>query len=179
MEQNNPYAAPASEVALDHSAQQFDDGKWYSPSGRLGRARYFLRSFGYYFVFLLLTGVLTAIGSLASPEFAPMLSIPLAIAYVVVALSQGVKRLHDLNWSGWWLLLFIIPIVNFVLALLLLFKAGTDGPNDYGYPAYPAKRAGLWIGLALGTIILFGILAAIAIPAYEDYINRAQSSMVE
>lgn len=169
MEQDNPYAAPASEVLLDPQSQQFDDGRWYSPSGRLGRARYFLRSIGYYFAFLLLSGLLTGLASIASPTLAPLLSVPLVIVYVIIALSQSVKRLHDLNWSGWWLLLFIIPVVNLVMGLVLLFKPGSEGPNDYGYPAHPARRAALWITLSLVLIAGAGILAAIAIPAFEEY----------
>ncbi len=176
MEQSNPYAAPSSDVALQDSPDQYDDGRWYSPAGRLGRARFFLRAFGYYFLFLFASGLLSGLGAALSPTLAPILIIPLAIAYAVIAFSQSVKRLHDMNWSGWWLLLFVIPFVNLVMALVLLFKPGTDGPNDYGLPAYPAKRAGLWIAITFGGIILIGILAAIAIPAYQDFVNRAQQA---
>jgi hypothetical protein len=43
-----------------------------------------------------------------------------------------VKRLHDLDRSGahYWLLL--VPLYNIYLALLLLFKKGTTGPNRFG-----------------------------------------------
>jgi len=44
----------------------------------------------------------------------------------------AVKRLHDLERPGahYWLLL--IPVYNIYLALVLLFKRGTSGPNRYG-----------------------------------------------
>jgi len=38
---------------------------------------------------------------------------------------QAVKRLHDINKSGWF---FLFPIINFIL----LFLKGTQGKNDYG-----------------------------------------------
>ncbi len=54
------------------------------------------------------------------------------IADIWFSLAQYVKRLHDTDKSGWWILLFLIPIVNIVLALYMLFADGTVGPNRYG-----------------------------------------------
>ena len=41
------------------------------------------------------------------------------------------RRLHDLNASGWWQLILLIPFGQFILIGLLFFK-GTDGPNRFG-----------------------------------------------
>lgn len=49
--------------------------------------------------------------------------VDLLIYYVVLAIS--VKRLHDLNLSGWWIL---VPF----LWLISGFIKGTAGPNKYG-----------------------------------------------
>jgi uncharacterized membrane protein YhaH (DUF805 family) len=38
---------------------------------------------------------------------------------------QGIKRMHDVNKSGWY---FLIPVYGF----MLLFAPGTNGKNDYG-----------------------------------------------
>ena len=62
-------------------------------------------------------------------------------------LAQGVKRLHDLNKSGWLILLCCVPIVGWIFALYMLFADGTVGPNPYGadpknrmpYQAQPAS----------------------------------------
>ena len=50
--------------------------------------------------------------------------------YLVVVLM--VKRLHDLNLRGWWLLLALIPIVSIGLGNALFFVSGTAGPNRFG-----------------------------------------------
>jgi uncharacterized membrane protein YhaH (DUF805 family) len=50
---------------------------------------------------------------------------------LVVSLSLIVRRLHDLNLSGWAALLYFIPLVGLVLILFLLFKPGHE-PNKYG-----------------------------------------------
>lgn len=58
-------------------------------------------------------------------------------------LAQDVKRLHDVDKSGWFLIFFFIPIVNFIFGLYMLLADGTVGPNRYGddpknrMPYYP------------------------------------------
>ena len=47
-------------------------------------------------------------------------------------IAQDVKRLHDVDKSGWLIILLLIPIVNFILGLYMLFADGTVGPNRYG-----------------------------------------------
>lgn len=45
----------------------------------------------------------------------------------------AVRRLHDLNSSGWFVLISFVPFGQ-LLILWLMFKKGTDGVNDYGEP---------------------------------------------
>lgn len=51
---------------------------------------------------------------------------------IVTQFFQTIKRLHDLGQSGWVSLSQLIPFVNIVVGLWLLFGAGTDGANKYG-----------------------------------------------
>ena len=44
----------------------------------------------------------------------------------------GIRRLHDLDKSGWYILTSIVPIVNFYMLYLLLVKEGTQGTNRFG-----------------------------------------------
>ena len=53
------------------------------------------------------------------------------------------RRLNDLDKSGWWQLLYLVPIVNILFALYLLFWPGTKGSNNYGLQ--PAKNSPLFI----------------------------------
>jgi uncharacterized membrane protein YhaH (DUF805 family) len=48
------------------------------------------------------------------------------------ALAMGVKRCHDRNRTGWFLLLGMVPILNFWVIIELLFLKGTEGNNKYG-----------------------------------------------
>lgn len=45
----------------------------------------------------------------------------------------SIRRLHDLNASGWYVLLTFVPFGQFLI-LWLMFKKGTDGANSYGEP---------------------------------------------
>ncbi|TVT40060.1 DUF805 domain-containing protein [Hymenobacter setariae] len=57
--------------------------------------------------------------------------------YMVVV--QGVKRLHDLDLRGWWLLFILVPLVSIGLGSALAFVSGTAGPNRFGpSPSQPA-----------------------------------------
>jgi uncharacterized membrane protein YhaH (DUF805 family) len=47
---------------------------------------------------------------------------------------MGIKRLHDLNKTGWLYLLGLVPIVNFFFAIYLIVWKGTEGDNRYGAP---------------------------------------------
>jgi uncharacterized membrane protein YhaH (DUF805 family) len=64
-----------------------------------------------------------------------LMFIPLAVAFVlffVWAIRVTVLRLHDMNRSGWWVLVTLIPYVGWVASLVLMFMPGTPEDNDYG-----------------------------------------------
>jgi len=54
-----------------------------------------------------------------------------SLAVLVPGIAVGVRRLHDIDKSGWFLLLALIPLVNIWL-IVLLATEGTRGPNQYG-----------------------------------------------
>jgi uncharacterized membrane protein YhaH (DUF805 family) len=43
-----------------------------------------------------------------------------------------VRRLHDMNRSGQWLLIALVPVLGVVVLLVLALMPGTSGPNRYG-----------------------------------------------
>ncbi|GFM64601.1 DUF805 domain-containing protein [Pseudomonas lijiangensis] len=96
------------------------------------------------FVFALLSGGLFALGAvidLSNGWVDLEIGIGGVGAFLFVALfmphlSLSVRRLHDINLSGWFVLICLIPIVGMLAQISLLFVPGTNGVNDYG----PAPR---------------------------------------
>lgn len=50
---------------------------------------------------------------------------------IVQYFPLSVRRLHDINVSGWYVFLTFVPFCQFFI-LWLMFKEGTQGPNKYG-----------------------------------------------
>ena len=116
-----------------------------SMQGRLNRAKYFWRTLivsvsanvAAFLVGALLGGI---IGEGAEPA-ALSGGFMLGLAAALMIAFEAVKRLHDLDRPGvhYWLL--YIPFYNIYLGLLLLFKKGTSGPNQYGNDPLAAPQS--------------------------------------
>lgn len=167
MSDQNPYSAP--DAALDGAQDAVYEPKIFAFHGRLGRMRYLAYSFGLSFLVMVAVTFLTAFMSAAGGDgILGMISVAVMIvAYVaVVLLSIGFakRRFNDLDRSGWWLLTFLVPLVNLLVSIYLLFFPGTDGPNKFG-PAPTTNSVGVLIaGWAVPAVFVLGIVAAIAIP---------------
>ena len=61
----------------------------------------------------------------------------LLFVVLIPAFSSGVRRLHDRDKSGWWILINFIPFVGWIILLIMLAEKGTEGPNRFG--PYPLK----------------------------------------
>ncbi len=95
----------------------------FSLRGRLSRSGFW----GALFLILILFGLALGGDSASSP--AGLVVLIAMWAYVAV----GVKRYHDLNKSGWWIFLALIPLIGQLWQLVELgFVPGTPGPNRYG-----------------------------------------------
>ena len=46
--------------------------------------------------------------------------------------ALGARRLHDINRTGWWLLLLLVPVIGWIVLIVWAIKRGDDGPNKYG-----------------------------------------------
>ncbi len=57
------------------------------------------------------------------------------LAVLIPSIAVSIRRLHDLGKSGWWILLGVIPLVNFIGFFVLLYFYVQDsqpGENEYG-----------------------------------------------
>lgn len=56
----------------------------------------------------------------------------LGLGLIVPGIAVSVRRLHDTNRSGWWLLLCFVPFVGSIVILVFMCLEGTKGANKYG-----------------------------------------------
>lgn len=61
----------------------------------------------------------------------------LTFGLIIPAIAAGVRRFHDKDKSGWWILISFIPFVGSIIVLVLLIDKGTEGSNKFGN--YPLK----------------------------------------
>ena len=60
------------------------------------------------------------------------------LAVLVPSLAVAIRRLHDTDKSGWFILLGLIPFVGFIILIVFYAMEGTNGPNNYGAGPEPA-----------------------------------------
>lgn len=107
---------------------------FFTSEGRLNRKSYIYRSFFLSIVLFVVQGI----WSFAADTFGALdllfsiVAFVLGIFQLAANIMMGVRRLHDLDKCGWWMLLLIVPLVNLFFCLYLLFFKGTEGPNQYG-----------------------------------------------
>jgi len=77
-------------------------------------------------------GVIGAVLNSGNLYFTEIFFILLVIIYLIAYIVQDVKRLHDLDSSGIWIILRFIPIISLIFSFYLLLADGTVGPNQYG-----------------------------------------------
>jgi len=181
MTPTNPYQAPASNVTQADAQGEYQPKIW-AVNGRIGRLRYLAYTFASYLPVVFVGAIFGATAATTGEEPSSGIFLGLlGIAYIFMIIAMFIiakRRLNDLDKTGWMSLLFLIPIVNFVVGIWLTFGRGTDGSNRFGL-APSQNSLGVKIGaFALPTLFIIGVLAPVAIFAYSDYQERAASRLL-
>lgn len=157
-----PYATP--KAAVGETLPAFGELNTFTTDGRIGRLRYLAWSMVLMLACLPLFGI--AAGFFAVSEIlGGLLMVVVGIAVAVVGIMFGVQRLHDIGWSGWLLLVTLVPVIGGVFSLLMFVIPGSTEANRFGPPPPPNSTAvkvlaGLWLAA-----IALGIILAIALPS--------------
>jgi len=172
MNDQNPYATP--DATLQTASSGTYNPSIFSFTGRIGRLRYLAYNTGVNL--LLFAAMIPIVGTTAlmgsgEPDMSAMggigaiVMILVYIATFVVTIMFGKRRLNDLNRSGWFILLMIIPIINLALIIYIVFFGGTDGDNNYGPKAVENTLGVKVLAFLFPALMLLGIGAAVMIPA--------------
>ena len=81
---------------------------------------------------LALAAVDTVTGTMGMFGDSGLLGFFFELGTLVPSLALGARRLHDINRSGWWLLLLFVLVIGWIVLILWAIKRGDKGPNKYG-----------------------------------------------
>ena len=112
--------------------------------GRVGRLQYFFSILMFIVIEMMIVVFAISIAISLKIEGVAVI-IPVFIAVIsylfllIFAVFLGVRRLHDMNMSGWFYLILLIPLVGSIFALVMLLKKGTVGVNRFGEASDPRR----------------------------------------
>jgi uncharacterized membrane protein YhaH (DUF805 family) len=110
--------------------------------GFTGRAR--RSEYWWFALFTVLVGLAAAIldsvlgTTLGSDGSTGVIGIIVNLALLLPTLAVAMRRLHDTDRSGWWLLIGLVPIVGAIVLLVFFVLDSTPGTNRFG--ASPKER---------------------------------------
>jgi len=99
--------------------------KYFTIEGRAARSEYW---WFYLFNIILLIVASVLDGMIGLPLF----SLVVTLGLIAPGICVSIRRMHDKDKSGWWLLIGFVPIVGFLYILYLFVTPGTSGDNDFG-----------------------------------------------
>ncbi|MCW7541731.1 DUF805 domain-containing protein [Aquabacterium sp. A7-Y] len=99
--------------------------KYATFSGRARRKEYWM--------FLLFNIIISVVLSVLDAMLGTMfIGIVYSLAMLIPSIAVSVRRLHDINRSGWWCLIALVPFVGAIVLLVFAVMEGNAGQNEYG-----------------------------------------------
>lgn len=99
--------------------------RYFQFSGRSSRSQFWLFQLVMFILVIIAAMIDTKSGSQLPAQKVGVLTAIVGLAHIIPSWAVMVRRLHDSDHRGWWILLPIIPII-------FLFSKGTAGPNRFG-----------------------------------------------
>lgn len=107
-------------------------------SGRARRKEYWMYGL-FYVLFMLILVIASAVicammemNSLEINRVVIFIVICAYLALLIPTLAVLVRRLHDINKSGWWCLISFVPYVGIIILFIFALLDSTPGRNQYG-----------------------------------------------
>lgn len=140
----SPYAPPKAQVGSEHYGHS--TLKVFTTNGRIGRLRFLAWSMVQCVTLVALIALALIVLNWSLVAGGLLIAV-LVVVFVTIGVMIGVQRLHDLGWSGWLLLLNLVPFVGSLFPFLIMLLPGTRGANQYGPPPPPNTRGVKVLGI--------------------------------
>lgn len=96
-------------------------------TGRARRTEYWMFTLINFIICMVLFAIEAVIGTLG------IITMLYGLAVLIPGLAVSIRRLHDTDRSGWWLLVGFIPVVGGLILLVLMVLDSTPGENRFGH----------------------------------------------
>ena len=106
--------------------------KYADFSGRARRSEYWYFLLFYMLILIALSVVDVVLGWFSTDAGVGVLSGIYTLALLIPSLSVSVRRLHDTDRSGWWLLIGLIPLIGGIVLLVFFAQDSQAGANRFG-----------------------------------------------
>ena len=95
--------------------------------GRAPRSEYW-----WFVLFYMLVYLAVALVGVVSDTLAGIVQFVVWLGLLVPSIAVAVRRLHDTDRSGWWLLIALIPVIGTIVLIVFTVQRGTPGDNRFG-----------------------------------------------
>ncbi|MGI9354706.1 MAG: DUF805 domain-containing protein [Rhizobiaceae bacterium] len=109
--------------------------KYVTFSGRAPRQEYWMFTLGVV-ILSIIAAVIDAFVFGASPESFGILGLIVSLAHLLPGIAVTIRRLHDTNRTGWWILIAFVPLLGAILLLVFMVFGSDEGDNEYGPNPY-------------------------------------------
>jgi uncharacterized membrane protein YhaH (DUF805 family) len=100
-------------------------------NGRARRKEYWM-FFLFNIIIAVILGLVEGFAGIAPESDQSVLGTLYMLAVLLPGLAVGVRRLHDSDRSGWWLLIAFVPIIGAIILLVFMVQDSQPGENQYG-----------------------------------------------
>jgi uncharacterized membrane protein YhaH (DUF805 family) len=106
--------------------------QYFAFDGRARRTEYWMFTLFNIIICVVLTVIDRMLGTWRPESGVGMLSGLYCLAVLLPSLGVTVRRLHDTDRSGWWILLALVPLIGSIALLVFMVLDSTPGPNRFG-----------------------------------------------
>ena len=100
--------------------------KYADFSGRARRTEYWM-----FFLFNFIIGIVLSVVDYVLGT-AGIVGALFALAILIPSIAVGVRRLHDTDRSGWWMLIAFVPLIGAIVLIVFFVLDSTPGENRFG-----------------------------------------------
>ena len=101
-------------------------------SGRSGRSEYWYWVLFYLLAYIVLVIAAGVLGAMGGETIAVVVQLVFAVAVFLPSIAVCVRRFHDIDKSGWWVLIGLIPLIGPLVVLYFMVQPSDESDNRFG-----------------------------------------------